>query len=160
MPTALPQVEAPEFTSEVIPAEHLLPSRVISVRMASDDFFGHQPTSTSSLPDPQPLIENLARCVIEILAGARDIDQIARWVTDDVHRHILRRVVLSARARAAKGQKTVRPAFTIGTVRTCEPQDGVVEAVVIVRGRTRVRAVAMRLEGLDRRWRASAINVL
>jgi hypothetical protein len=36
----------------------------------------------------------------------------------------------------------------------------VIEAVVIVRGRARVRAVALRLEGLDRRWRATAINVL
>jgi hypothetical protein len=36
----------------------------------------------------------------------------------------------------------------------------VVEAVVIVRGRARTRAVALRLEGLDQRWRATAINVL
>ena len=160
MPSAAVQQVEVEFPTEVIPVEHRLPSRVISARVAADDFFGHQPTSTSSLPDPQPLIENLARCVIEILAGARDLDQVARWITDDVQRHLLRRVVLSARARAAKGQKAVRPAFTIGTVRTCEPADGVVEAVVIVRGRARVRAVAIRLEGLDRRWRASAINVL
>ncbi len=161
MPTAaVQQVEAHEFPIDVIPVEHRLPSRVISARLAADDFFAHQPTSTSSLPDPAPLIENLARCVIEILAGARDLDQVARWITDDVQRHLQRRVALSARARAAKGQKTVRPAFTIGTVRTCEPADGIVEAVVVVRGRARVRAVAIRLEGLDRRWRASAINVL
>lgn len=157
MTVALPLVSEPE-QPDGIPEQHTLPSRVFALR--TDDFFGHQPTSTSSLPDPGPLIENLARCVIEILAGARDIEQIARWVTDDVHRHIVRRVVLSARARAAKGQKTVRPTFTIGTTRTCEPRDGVVEAVVIVRGRARVRAVAIRLEGIDRRWRASAINVL
>jgi hypothetical protein len=42
----------------------------------------------------------------------------------------------------------------------CEPRDGVVEAVVIVRNRVRTRAVAIRLEGLDSRWRATAINVL
>jgi hypothetical protein len=36
----------------------------------------------------------------------------------------------------------------------------VVEAVVIVCGRARTRAVAIRLEGLDSRWRATAINVL
>jgi len=38
----------------------------------------------------------------------------------------------------------------------CEPRDG----VVIVRGRARTRAVAIRLEGLDGRWRATAVNVL
>jgi hypothetical protein len=128
--------------------------------ITTEDFFGHQPTSTSALPDPRPLIENLARCVVEILAGARDLEQISRWVTDDVYRHLLKRTVLSARARQAKGQPPVRPTFTIGGVITCEPKDGVVESVVIVRGRARSRAVAIRLEGLDRRWRATAIHVL
>ena len=137
-----------------------LPSKVIKARFSPDEFFGHQPTSTSSLPNPAPLIENLTRCVIEILAGARDLDQISRWVTDDVYRHLLKRVVLSARARQAKGQSATRPNFTIGTTIVCEPRDGVVESVVIVRGKARTRAVALRLEGMDQRWRATAINVL
>lgn len=48
----------------------------------------------------------------------------------------------------------------IGSTTVSEPQDGVVEGVVIVRGKARTRAVAIRLEGFDRRWRASAIHVL
>lgn len=129
-------------------------------RFVTEEFFGLQPTSTSSLPDPAPLLVNLTRCVIEILAGARELEQIARWVSDDVYRHLLKRVVLSSRARQLKGQQVVRPSFTIGSTTISEPRDGVVEAVVIVRGRARARAVAIRLEGLDRRWRATAINVL
>jgi hypothetical protein len=141
-------------------ARGTLPSKPIKPRFVPDEFFGHQPTPTSSLPDPQPLLENLTRCVIEVLAGARDLEQIARWVTDDVYRHLLKRVVLSSRARSAKGLVPTRPTFTIGTTTICEPRDGVVEAVVIVHNRARSRAVALRLEGLDRRWRATAINVL
>ncbi len=137
-----------------------MPSKVIRARFLPDEYFGHQPSSTASLPDPRPLIENLTRCVIEILAGARDLDQISRWVSDDVYRHLLKRVVLSTRARQAKGQKATRPTFSVGSTTVCEPRDGVVEAVVIVRGRARTRAVALRLEGLDSRWRATAINVL
>ena len=129
-------------------------------RFDSDDFFGQQPASTSSLPDPAPLLENLTRCVIEVLAGARDLEQLARWVSDDVYRHLLKRVVLSTRARSARGQKATRPSFSIGSTTICEPRDGVVEAVIIVRNRVRTRAVAIRLEGLDSRWRATAINVL
>ena len=125
-----------------------------------DEFFGHQPTSTEALPDPTPLIENLTRCVVEILAGARDLEQLSRWVTDEVYRHLLKRVVLSTRARQAKGRAATRPTFTIGSTIQCAPRDGVVEAVVIVHGRARTRAVALRLEGLDERWRATAINVL
>ena len=51
--------------------------------------FGHQPHAAATSPTPSPLLENLTRCVIEILAGARDLEQIARWVTDDVYRHLL-----------------------------------------------------------------------
>ena len=137
-----------------------LPSKIIRPRFVPDEFFGHQPTSSSALPDPTPLIENLTRCVVEILAGARDLEQISRWVTDDVYRHLLKRVVLSARARQASGRAVTRPAFTIGSTTQFEPRDGVVESVVIVHGRARSRAVALRLEGLDQRWRATAINVL
>ena len=135
-------------------------ARALRPRFDSEDFFGQQPTSTQALPDPTPLLENLTRCVIEILAGARELEQIARWVTDDVYRHLLKRVVISARARQAKGQTPVRPSFSLGSTTVCEPRDGVVEAVVVVRGRARARAVAIRLEGLDRRWRATAIHVL
>lgn len=159
--TALSTTAIVPAPREGIPAAHTLDSRVLRPgHIENDDFFGHQPASTSSLPDPRPLIENLTRCVIEILAGARDLDQISRWVTDEVHRHLLKRVVLSSRARQVRGQKAVRPTFVIGSVTLCEPADGVVEAAVIVRGRARTRAVALRLEGMDRRWRASAINVL
>lgn len=169
MTIALPEAPAdiaPAGSSPVrpVPRDHVpeqfrLDARVVR-RVATDDLFGHQPTSTAALPDPRPLVENLARCVVEILAGARDLEQIARWVTDDVYRHLLKRVVLSTRARQAKGQKPVRPTFVIGATRLCEPADGVIEAVVVVSGRARSRAVAVRLEGMDRRWRASAIHVL
>lgn len=49
-----------------------------------DDFFEVQRTARFELPDPSTLIVNLARCVVEILAGARGLDQLSRWVTDDV----------------------------------------------------------------------------
>ncbi|MDO9063106.1 MAG: Rv3235 family protein [Microbacterium sp.] len=129
-------------------------------RPTDDDLFGHQPTSSRALPDPAPLLENLARIVIEVLAGARDLEQIGRWVTEDVYQHLLRRVSLAARTRRLKGQVPVRPSFTIGAVHGCEPRDGVVESTVVVHARARSRAVAIRLEGLDRRWRATAIHVL
>ena len=70
-----------------------LPSKIIRPRFVPDEFFGHQPTSSAALPDPTPLLENLTRCVVEILAGARDLEQISRWVTDDVYRHLLKQKI-------------------------------------------------------------------
>lgn len=156
LPERLPADETPRALSGLPSGS----SRQARPRFSPDEFFGHQPSDRAALPDPEPLLENLTRCVIEVLAGARDLEQMARWVTDDVYRHLLKRVVLSTRARQAKGSVASRPTFTIGSITVCEPHDGVVESVVIVRGRARTRAVAIRLEGLDGRWRASAINVL
>lgn len=129
-------------------------------RVTTDEYFAAQHTSSSLLPDPEPLVVNLTRCVIEVLAGARELDQLTRWITDEVYRHLLKRVVLAKRARQAKGATVRRPQFSLGSTTLYRPKDGVVEAVVIVHQKVRSRAVAIRLEGLDSRWRASAINVL
>lgn len=129
-------------------------------RGAAAEFFGFQSTSADVLPDPATLVSNLSLCVIEVLAGARDLNQLSRWLSDEVYRHLRLRVALAARARQAKGIAVRRPQVTVGEPRITHPADGVVEAVVIVHQRGRSRAVAIRLEGLDGRWRASAVNVL
>ena len=103
-PLSANQTQPPDQSTGRNRARPTVPGKVIRQHFESDDeFFGQQPSERSDLPDPQPLLENLTRCVIEILAGARDLEQISRWVTDDVYRHLLKRVVLSARARQAKG---------------------------------------------------------
>jgi hypothetical protein len=127
-------------------------------RFNDDEFFGVQ--RTTDLPDPEPLITNLTRCVIEVIAGARDLEQITRWVTDEVFDRLERRVSFANRARRVKGAPSQRPRFSIMSIRAFEPAPGVVEATVIVQMPQRVRALAMRLEGLDRRWRATSISVL
>jgi hypothetical protein len=127
-------------------------------RFDADDFFGVQ--RTADLPDPEPLIVNLSRCVIEILAGARELEQISRWISDEVYQRLSRRVSFAARSRSVKGTAAQRPRIAILAVHTSEPDRGVVEATVIVQMPQRVRAVALRLEGLDSRWRATSISVL
>jgi hypothetical protein len=125
-----------------------------------DDVFTRQRSARVELPDPEPLLINLTRCVLEILGGIRDLEQIGRWVTDDVYTALKTRAGIAARARAVKRMPAARPVVTIARVVMTEPCDGIVEAVVIVHGRARSRAVAIRLEGLDHRWRASALSIL
>ena len=115
---------------------------------------------TADLPPPAPLVQALARSVVEILAGARDLDQVARWVTEDVYRHLQARVVLAVRARTAHGRRPGRPAVRLGHVVLSDGGDGIVDAVVVAHTPGRSRAVAVRLEGHGRRWRASSVHVL
>ena len=53
-----------------------------------------------------------------------------------------------------------RPVHTIVSVHHSSPADGVIEGVVIVRGPARTRAVAMRIEGMDGRWRTTSLALL
>lgn len=134
------------------------PVSVRSTELAQ--FFAPQRTSSEALPDPEPLLRNLTVGVLEVLAGVREIEQLARWLTEDAYRVLVTRANLATRARSARGVPATRPVHSILSVRHASPADGVVEAVVIVRGPARTRAVALRLEGMDSRWRATSLALL
>ena len=138
--------------------DHRIPRSGSSLEVA--EYFAPQRTSSDDLPDPLTLVKNLTIGVLEVLAGVRDVDQLARWLGEDAYRALVTRANLSARARSARGIAAVRPAHRILTERTCVPADGVIEAVVVVSGPVRTRAVAMRLEGWDGRWRATSLALL
>jgi hypothetical protein len=106
------------------------------------------------------MIGNLALCILEVLAGVRDLEQLMRWVTEDVRMTLLHRATIAANARTVKGQSARPPKVAIIRTLHSSPRPGIVEAVVIVKTPARVRSIAIRLEALDSRWRASAIHVL
>jgi hypothetical protein len=125
-----------------------------------NQYFAPQRTSTADLPDPEAFLRNISRGVLEIFAGVREVDQLARWLTEDAYRKLVTRANLAARARSARGMPAKRPVHQIVSVRYSSPADGIVEGVVIVRGPARTRAVAMRLEGMDGRWRTTSLALL
>jgi len=125
-----------------------------------EEMFERQHTPTSALPDPRPLVQNLARCVVEVLAGVRDPEQISRWLEPAVYTQLLARAVIAARARQAKGRAIAMPRVSMGSCRIAHPSDHAIEAVAVVHTPARVRAVVMRLVGIDGRWRATELAVL
>lgn len=128
--------------------------------MTLHEYFAPQPTSATRLPDPEPLLRSLTQGALEVLGGVREVDQLARWFSEDAFQKLALRANLSARARSARGVAASRPVFEILSLRHSAPLDGVLEAVVIVAGPGRTRAVAIRLEGLDGRWRATSLAIL
>lgn len=136
------------------------PPRRHLTAVRSDEFFDRQVTPSSQLPDPTMLVENLATGVVEVLGGVRDLEQLGRWLSEGVYRHLLRRAVIAARSRSARGYAPARPFASVGSTRITYPAGNVVEATVLLHGPNRTRAVALRLEGMDSRWRATALAVL
>ena len=124
------------------------------------DFFARQRTPIETLPDPTAFVANLTRSVLEILAGAREIEQVARWVEEDAYASLAARAAIALRARAAKGAIAALPSFRIGTARITSPVVGVVEAVTVVHDLARAKAVCLRVEALDGRWRATRVQIL
>lgn len=125
-----------------------------------NEYFAPQPTSASELPDPVPLLRSLTNGSLEVLAGVREVDQLARWFSEEAFRALVIRANLSARARSARDSAPARPSFRILSIRVSMPVDNVVEAVSVVEGPGRTRAMAIRLEGLDSRWRATSLAIL
>ena len=129
-------------------------------QLENDEFFTAQRARLTDLPDPEPLLRNLTVGVLEALAGVREVEQLARWLSEETFLSVAKRCSLAARARSARGLTVARPQHQIMSLRTQHPTDGVVESVVIVRTPTRTRAIAIRLEGLDQRWRATSMALL
>ncbi len=114
-----------------------------------------RPTASAELPDPEPLCAGLVLAAVEVLTGARPAAQLVRWLTADVYAGLQRRAALALRVRGRR--RTARA--VVRHVRTSAPRDGVVEAAVVVWDGERVRAAALRLEGVDHRWRVTALEV-
>jgi hypothetical protein len=134
--------------------------RKISTPLDSDDYFGIEFSKSSDLGDPRPVLAFLAQSVIETLAGIRDIEQCARWLSDGVYQQLRQKSLASTRSRAESNVRQLRPNLAVGKISVFSPRDGVVEGVVIIHNMNRARAVAIRLEGYNGRWRAKSVAVL
>jgi hypothetical protein len=129
----------------------------------SNEHFEAQTTLRAKLPDPEVFMRNLTHRAVEVLEGSREISQIARWVTDDVFASISKQVaarVLKLNLLPPEVRYRLARRFRLSSVRIGEPRGGIIEGCVVVSAGQQVRVAAIRLEGLDRRWRASSFTLL
>lgn len=98
-----------------------------------------------------------AQAVVESVAGHRPVAQLVRWTSASVYRDVERRVRLTAQA-APQRSRAVHP--QVRTVHLCRPDDGIVEASVIVRHGARTRALALRLERRRQRWVCTVLELV
>ncbi|PKW27156.1 Rv3235 family protein [Phycicoccus duodecadis] len=132
----------------------------VDLGCATDEqYFGPQRTTRTDLPDPVEWAGHITQAVLEVMTGARPAPQVVRWTTPEVYAVLARRAARVARRRLEGRAATTRQRVVVHRVRVCEPADGVAEAAVVVRIGPRVRAVALRLDGQDGKWRVSALQV-
>jgi hypothetical protein len=89
---------------------------------------------------------------LEVMAGRRPVTQLRGVTTPRLF------AALSGGRRPRWCAEGTAP-LMVGRVHVCEPVDGVAEVSVVVRRAGRAHAVAARLEGLDGRWRCTALQI-
>ena len=140
------------------------PAPVVQDALALDFFppdpegaeFDRQPTRRSQLDDPRPFVAKMAQAIIEVVAGQRPAPQLIRHTTPPIYSVLARRSLVSTRRQSAGDGRRLA---VVRRIRICEPADGIVEACAVVVSHGRVRALALRLEGLDGRWMITQLTI-
>lgn len=127
--------------------------------VSDERLFGPQRTVSRDLPDPVVWAGRITHALLEVMTGLRPAPQVVRWTTPEVYAVVARRSALVARRVAAGAVPRQRERLRVVRVRVCEPADGIAEAAVVVQHGSRVRAVAIRLEGQDGKWRITALQI-
>lgn len=105
-------------------------------------------TPTADLPPVRRFAPVVATVLAEALAGLRRVEQLRTLCAPDVF------AGLAQRRRAGAG-----PAPRVTALRLCEPSDGVAEVAAVVHQGNRAMAMALRLQGLDGRWRVTDLQL-
>lgn len=158
-PSTDPRADGPDWRSAIDPrrpeAGYVQGSLAVDFRRdAYDSFFGPQATRTGDLPDAATWARRMIQAVLETTDGSRPAEQLRRWLAPDVLARVARRGHL---ARRRGGRRQGPP--TVRALTTCHPADGVCEVSAVVRAEGRIRAVALRMSGVDRRWLVTALEL-
>ncbi|MDQ2751300.1 MAG: Rv3235 family protein [Actinomycetota bacterium] len=109
----------------------------------------------TDLPDPALWGRRLLIGIIETAAGRRPLQQLAALLSPSVAHGLGADFERAAQRRRPHWTH----AATVRSVRACEPAEGVAELCATVQVGPRVRAVAMRLEAHQNRWRCTRLQL-
>ncbi|MCZ2402782.1 hypothetical protein IV498_06170 [Paenarthrobacter sp. Z7-10] len=99
---------------------------------------------------------------MEVLAGIRPVQQLARWLDPRSFDALQVRAALTRAAQAATSQGNVRQLHRnplVRSVHCCPVAPGVYESSLVVSEHSRARAVAMRLEKAGGVWKVTVLVI-
>lgn len=133
-----------------VPGAGALPATGLRAR---SDPFAARPTGRDELPEPAVQARRLVIGMIETVTGRRPASQLRHHTSATVQAGLARDAGRITRLGTAR-----RPA-TLHSLHVTEPADGVAEVAAVLRVGDRFRALALRLEGLDGRWRCVRLQI-
>jgi Family of unknown function (DUF6459) len=105
------------------------------------------------LPDPRAFGRRLVIAIIELATGRRSPGQLAQHTSAGVHSGLVRDA-----GRISRLGTQQRPG-TVHSVHAAEPAPGVAEVAAVIRVADRFRAIALRLEAREGRWRCVRLQI-
>lgn len=149
----LPSAPVLRLVPTVHRAPHPLPvTSLTTPAQELDAWLAPERTLTSRLPATRPYARSLVQVLVEVLAGVRPLTQLRRETAPELYALIGKAVVRTPRTRGARPDgRAVR------SVHVQEPPEGVVEVCATVVRAGRPSALALRLQGLDGRWRCTEL---
>ncbi len=138
---------------DALPCEALDADAAPRTVRAQRDPFAARPTGRDELPEPGVLARRLVIGMIETVTGRRPASQLRHHTSPTVQAGLARDAGRITRLGTAR-----RPA-TLHSLHVTEPADGVAEVAAVLRVEDRFRALALRLEGLDGRWRCVRLQI-
>jgi len=143
---------APRRLHAVGPLDQQLPFEAAGHR---DRMIAPPPPPRTNLPDPALWGRRLLAGIIETASGRRPLQQLAPLLSRSVAQGLGADFERAAQRRRAHWTT----AAAVRSVRACEPAEGVAELCATVQVGPRVRAIAMRLESHDGRWRCTRLQL-
>lgn len=114
-----------------------------------------QPRRLGALPDPGAWGRRLLVGLIEAAAGRRPLSQLAALLSLSV----IRGIGTDFERAAVSGRPHWLHRAAVRSVRATEPADGVAELCATIETGQRIRAVALRLEAQNGRWRCTRLQI-
>ncbi len=115
------------------------------------------PVSSTPGNDLDRFAERFAHVLIEIMAGNRGPQQLARWCNAEVFQELTGRCAAISRVGPTHERRRSLP-VQLQRVRVCCPGPGAAEISIVAKHGHRFRAIAARIEDTGKRWSCTAIQ--
>ncbi|MCW2598983.1 MAG: 3-hydroxyacyl-CoA dehydrogenase [Frankiales bacterium] len=122
------------------------------VLLDDDAWLAAERTPSTQLPAVQAFARVLVQGVLEVLAGVRPLKQLQRDTTPELYASLAGSLAGRPRATGARPNRRA-----VRTLHVQERPEGIAEVCATVQRGARTVALALRLEGLDGRWKCTEL---
>lgn len=114
---------------------------------------------TKKSVSPEELLATIGTAYVEVLAGVRRPEQLARWLTDKAYFDLCEKAKKAARARQVTGDKS-RPHVTLRTSKTFLTEADSFQGVVLVKISGATKALSIRAKQIHSRLRVTEMELI